>query len=110
MASWKTFSAEVMRSVPRGASMAERSRALKAAGKMWREGEGRAMRPMRRAADYEPLERNPFGMSNTSALLYGVGAVAAYLYIIRPNQSRIASWFSVAPADDVTYAYATAKA
>ena len=108
MASWKTFSAEVMRSVPRGASMAERSRALKAAGKMWREGEGRAMRPMRRAADYEPLERNPFGMSNTSALLYGVGAVAAYLYIIRPNQARIASWFSMPPADDVTYA--TAKA
>lgn len=99
MASWKTFSAEVMRSVPRGASMAERSRALKAAGKMWREGEGRAMRPMRRAEAYEPLERNPFGMSNTSALLYGVGAVAAYLYIIRPNQSRIASWFAMPAAD-----------
>jgi hypothetical protein len=100
MASWKTFSAEVMRSVPRGASMAERSRALKAAGKMWREGEGRggAMRPMRRSS-YEPLERNPFGMSNTSALLYGVGAVAAYLYVIRPNQSRIASWFAMPVAD-----------
>lgn len=99
MASWKTFSAEVMRSVPRGASMAERSRALKAAGKMWREGEGRMARPMRRASDYEPLERNPFGMSNTSALLYGVGALAAYFYILRPNQSRIASWFSMPAAD-----------
>lgn len=103
MASWKTFSAEVMRSVPPGATMAERSRALKAAGKMWREGEGRAMRPMRHAADYEPPERNPFGMSNTSALLYGVGALAAYLYILRPNQSRIASWFAM-PATDTTRA------
>lgn len=40
MTSWKSFSADVMRSQPAGASRAERSRALKAAGAMWRRDRG----------------------------------------------------------------------
>lgn len=85
MASWRAFSTHVLRSLPRSATMAERQRALRAAGNMWRASK----QPVRGRA--VPMRRNP---SDGSLLLWGVGAVAAYLWVVRPHQSRLVAWLT----------------
>lgn len=85
MASWRAFSTHVLRSLPRTATMAERQRALRAAGSMWRAAKQPV--PHRSAA----LRRNP---SDGSLLLWGVGALAAYLWVVRPHQSRLVAWLT----------------
>lgn len=86
METWKTFSANVLRSLPANASAADHARALKAAGKMWR-GETEPMAMKRRT------RRNPempmYGKKSGSKTLMYVGAAAlAYYLLMRPHMAQ----------------------
>lgn len=85
--SWKQFSTNVLRSLPKNASFADRGRALRAASKMWHLDHGR--RPTVR------VRRNPIGYGNwrepstinrgisRSTVMYALGAAAVYFLVVR---------------------------
>ena len=85
---WKQFSTNVLRSLPKGASFSDRGRALRAASKMWHMDHASRRSRLK-------VRRNPIGYGNwrepsasqggisQSTLLYALGAVAVYFLVLR---------------------------
>jgi hypothetical protein len=88
MSDWRAFSTSVLRALPADASWEDRSRAMRAAGKLWRRQHGGQRRASR------ALRRNPFGYGHwrmdgaspgisQSTLMYALGAAAVYWLVFR---------------------------
>lgn len=96
---WKQFSANVLRSLPRDASFSDRGRALRAASKMWHLDHGTrrtTVRMRRNPAGYGHW-REPSSMAtgiSRSTLMYAVGAAAVYFLVFRGTAH---TWFASAP-------------
>lgn len=96
---WKQFSTNVLRSLPKGATFSDRGRALRAASKMWHLDHDARRTTVR-------MRRNPIGYGHwreqstmstgisRSTLMYAIGAAAVYFLVFRGTAH---TWFPTAP-------------